>query len=86
VGDAAGADFESLVGEEGGVQVGEEVGVGCATFVVAWEDAFEGGYTVTVGLLDTAQVGRVPAVSGIVARLGNSTNMFIRRVPLGRNG
>lgn len=54
VGDAAGADFESFVWEEGCIQMGEEVGVGCSAFVVAWEDAFEGGYAVAVCLLDAA--------------------------------
>lgn len=67
VGDAAGANLESLVGEKGCIQVGKKVSVRRTAFVVAGEDAFKGGHTVTVSLLNTTQVGRVPAVGSIVA-------------------
>ena len=66
VGDATGVGEDGLVGQEGCVQVGEQVGVRGATLVVAGEDAFEGCDAVAVGLLDPAQVCRVPAVCGVV--------------------
>lgn len=65
--DATSVGQDGLVGEEGCVQVGEEVSVRGTTVIVAWEDAFEGCDAVAVGLLDSAQVCRVPAVCGVIS-------------------
>lgn len=51
----------------------EEVSVGGASLVVAGEDGVEGNHPVVVGLLDTAQVGGIPAVSGVVAGCRDAT-------------
>lgn len=57
LGDTAGARLEGVVGEEGGVKVGEEVGVNGAAGVVAREDGVEVDEAVVVGALDAAEVG-----------------------------
>lgn len=54
MGDAAGACLKSVVGEEGGVEMGEEVGVDGAAGVVAGEDSVEVDKAVVVGALDAA--------------------------------
>lgn len=54
LGDAAGACLKSVVGEEGGVEMGEEVGVDGAAGVVAGEDSVEVDKAVVVGALDAA--------------------------------
>lgn len=69
MGDAAGThDQGAVVLVDGSVQVGQEMGVGSASVVVAGENGVEGDHAVFVGVLDAAQVGRVPAVGGVVAR------------------
>lgn len=69
MGDAAGThDQGAVVLVDGSVQVGQEMGVGSASVVVAGENGVEGDNAVFVGVLDAAQVGRVPAVGGVVAR------------------
>lgn len=71
--DAAGADLESaVVAVDTGPEVGEEMGVRCTTVVVTGEDGLEGDDAVFVGLLDTPEIGRVPAVLGLVT-LGDDT-------------
>lgn len=57
LGDAAGACLEGVVGEERGVEVGEEVGVDGAAGVVAREDGVEVDEAVVVGALDATEVG-----------------------------
>lgn len=49
------------------------MGVSGAAIVVAGENGLEGGDTVAVGGLDTAEVGRVPAACGIVAAFADAT-------------
>lgn len=57
MGDAAGACLEGVVGEEGGVEVGEEVGVDGTARVVTGEDGVEVDKAIVVGALDAAEVG-----------------------------
>jgi len=57
LGDAAGACLEGVVGEEGGVEVGEEVGVDGTVRVVTGEDGVEVDKAIVVGALDAAEVG-----------------------------
>lgn len=57
MGDAAGACLEGVVGEEGGVEVGEEVCVDGAAGVVSRENGVEVDEAVVVGALDTTEVG-----------------------------
>lgn len=57
MGDAAGACLEGVVGEEGGVEVGEEVGVDGTVRVVTGEDGVEVDKAIVVGALDAAEVG-----------------------------
>lgn len=57
LGDAAGACLEGVVGEEGGVEVGEEVSVDGAAGVVTREDGVKVDEAVMVGALDATEVG-----------------------------
>jgi hypothetical protein len=71
--DAAGSDLESAVlAVDSRPEVGEEMGVGCTAVVVAGEYGLEGDDAVFIGLLDTSEVRRVPAVLGFIT-LGDDT-------------
>lgn len=72
---AAGAHLQSLVGKQCSVQMGQQVGVSRTSVVVTREDGLEFDYTVAVGLLNTAQVSRVPSVGSVVARGRNPTTL-----------
>lgn len=74
VGDAAGAHLKgAIVTVDGRVEVSQQVGVDGAAVVVTGEDGLEGDNTILIGLLDTAEEGRVPAVGGVVATGGDTT-------------
>jgi hypothetical protein len=72
---AAGARLQSLVGKQSSVQMGQQMSVSRTSVVVTGEDGLEFDNTVTVGLLDTTQVSRVPSVGSVVARRRNSTTL-----------
>lgn len=69
-------DQRAIVLVHRGIQVGQDMGVSCTAVVVAWENAMEGHDTIVVCYLDTTKIGRVPSVSGIVARDGNTAIFF----------
>jgi hypothetical protein len=53
--------------------MGQQVGVSRAAIVVTRENGLEFDHTVAVGLLDTAEVSRVPSVGGVVTGRRNTT-------------
>lgn len=74
VGDAASAHLKgAVVAVDGGVKVGQEMGVDGAAVVVTGEDGLEGNNTILIGLLNTTEEGRVPTVGGVVATGGDTT-------------
>lgn len=74
VGDAASAHLKgAVVAVDGGVKVGQEMGVDGAAVVVTGEDGLEGNNTILIGLLNTTKEGGVPTVGGVVATGGDTT-------------
>ena len=62
-----GTNLESLVGEDFGVQVGEEVSVDSTAGVVTRENSVELDNAISIGLLNTSQVGGVISTRSVVS-------------------
>lgn len=77
-----GAASDGVVGEEGGVEVGEDVDVVSASGVMSWKDGVESQNAVGVAVLDPAEsslvdVGRVGRVS---VTAGNNAAVYTSAV------
>lgn len=68
---------EGVVGEQGGVQVGDDVVVGGAAVVVTREEGQEGNHSVLVGALHTTQEGGVVVtdISSVSVTLGDQAGV-----------
>ena len=64
------------------IRVRQQMGVGCATVIVAREDRLEGDHAVGVGGLDATEEGRVPAAVCDVACFVDAT-LFMSFVFIG---
>ncbi len=56
-----GAPLDRAVGQDSYVVVGEKMSVDRAARIVAWEDSFEGSYSVIIGSLNTSQESSIPS-------------------------